>query len=236
MINIEVMYPEYMNLYGDTGNIKFLEKCLNKKAKVHFTNLNDEPKFIKKDIDILYFGPSTEKQQEEIIKKLLPYKKHIKKMIDKDKIILAIGNAQEIFGQYILDINNKKIKGLEIFDFYSKREANYRYNELCIGITKDDIKIVGFKNQMSHIYTDIEDDNYFQKMILGKGRNRNTNIEGININNFFGTYIIGPILILNPKFTKFLLNKLGFNETLLYEKDLLKAYDKRLLEFEKLVK
>lgn len=236
MINIEVMYPEYMNLYGDNGNIKYLQKCLDKRCKIYYTGLNDEPKFIKKEIDILYFGPCTEKQQEEVIKKLVPFKKYIKKIIDKNKIVIAIGNAQEMFGQYIIDKNNKKIKCLELFDFYSKREINYRYNELSLGITKDDIKIVGFKNQMSHIYTDIEDDNYFQKMILGCGRNKNTNIEGFNVNNFYGTYIIGPLLVLNPKFTKYLLKKIGYIDPLLYEKDLLNAYDKRLSEYEKLIK
>ncbi len=233
MINIEVMYPEYMNLYGDTGNIRYIEKYLGKKCKVYYTGLTEIPKFLSKEIDIIYFGPSTEKQQEEIIKKLLPYKKQIKKLIEKEVIIIAIGNSQEIFGKYIINNNDKKIECLDIFDIYSKREKDFRYNELSIGTTKNNIKIVGFKNQMSHIYNN--DENYFLKMELGTGRNKDTNKEGIQYKNFYGTYILGPILILNPKFTKYILKKIGHTDTIIYEEDLMKAYKKRLEEFEKLL-
>ena len=73
MVKIEVLYNEYMNLYGDTGNIKYLEKCIDK-VKIIYTGLNDKPKFLTQKIDMLYLGPCTENHQEEIIELLLPYK------------------------------------------------------------------------------------------------------------------------------------------------------------------
>ena len=40
--------------------------------------------------------------------------------------------------------------------------------------------------------------------------NRYAKGEGIRINNFFATYVIGPLLILNPPFTKwYIRNQLG---------------------------
>jgi lipid II isoglutaminyl synthase (glutamine-hydrolysing) len=234
MINIEILYSEYMNLYGDTGNIMYLKKCLNK-AKFIYTHLNDKPKFITNKIDMIYLGPCTENAQEEIIKLLKPYKKNIKKLIDQGVIILAIGNALEIFGKYIKTSDNKKIEGLGLFDVYAKRIANYRHNELCLGVTCDGLEMVGFKNQMSHLYG--HEKNYFQDMFLGKGRNLNTNIEGIRVNNFIGTYLLGPLLVLNPYFTKQLLKELGIKDNKLYlEEDAIKAYEFRLNEYKHLLK
>ena len=122
------------------------------------------------------------------------------------------GNALEIFGKYIKTTDGKRIKALGIFDVHAEREKNYRYNELCLGVTHDGFEIVGFKNQMSHLYG--KEPRYFQDIFLGSGRNKDIKIEGISYKNFIGTYIIGPILPLNPYFTKSIISKLGVKNQL----------------------
>ena len=87
MVKIEVLYNEYMNLYGDTGNIKYLEKCIDK-VKIIYTGLNDKPKFLTQKIDMLYLGPCTENHQEEIISFFFLIKTN-KKLIDDNVVILV---------------------------------------------------------------------------------------------------------------------------------------------------
>ena len=50
--------------------------------------------------------------------------------------------------------------------------------------------------------------------------------------NFYGTYLIGPLLILNPDFTEYLLKQLAVNSKMAYYQDLKKAYLVRLQEFQ----
>ena len=50
--------------------------------------------------------------------------------------------------------------------------------------------------------------NYLFKALRGPGLN-DTKFEGVRINNFMGTYVLGPILVFNPDFTKYLLKLLG---------------------------
>ena len=59
------------------------------------------------------------------------------------------------------------------------------------------------------------------------------NTEGIHYKNFFGTQVLGPILILNPLFLKYLLSLLGKKDKLYLEDLMIEAYDKRLKELEK---
>ena len=141
MIILEVLYPEYMNLYGDNGNVKFLEKNIPN-LKIIYTNLNDKPYFLNNKIDILYMGPCTESQQEEIAVILNNYKKEIKKIIKDGVFILATGNSIEYFGKYIEKANKNKIECLGLYNFYSKRIERLRYNENVIEYFKD-IKVVG---------------------------------------------------------------------------------------------
>ena len=56
--------------------------------------------------------------------------------------------------------------------------------------------------------------------------------EGIKYKNFYGTYLVGPFLIVNPLFTKYLLKKLGVeNPVLAHEDVIMDAYQQRMKEF-----
>lgn len=200
-MKIEILFPEFCNLYGDISNIKYLKKCLsNQKVKYIETSFDMEPSFVTQDINFIYLGPMTENRQEKVIKKLMPYKKRIEELIEKNTVFLFTGNALEILGKYIENEDGIKIEALGIFDVYAKRNMMHRHNSLFIG-EYNNIKIVGFKSQFTMMYGN-NTDNYFLKVEKGIGINKESKLEGINKNNFFGTYLTGPILILNPLFTK----------------------------------
>ncbi|NLZ81895.1 MAG: hypothetical protein GX913_08890 [Clostridiales bacterium] len=234
-MKIEILFPEIAGLYGDLSNVKYLGQCL-KDAEIVYTNLDKEPSFVSEEISMIYMGGMTEKKQEIVIEKLMPYKEAILEQIKKNTIFLVTGNALEIFGSYIEKDDKSQIEGLGIFSIYAKREMFNRYDSLVLG-EFEDMKIVGFKSQFSHSYGDNKEkkfDEYFYKVIRGAGLNPDSDLEGIRRNNFFGTYTLGPLLVLNPYFTKYLLKLLGVEEPVLaFEEANIDAYETRLAEFEK---
>lgn len=222
MVTLEVLYPEYMNLYGDRGNIKFLEKTIPD-LKVIYTGLNYKPYFIDNKIDILYMGPCTENQQEEIASMLNNYKNDIKRLIKDGVFILATGNSIEYFGKYIEKTDKTKIDCLGLYNTHSKRVDKLRHNENVIECLND-IKVVGFKNQMSHMYGE-------DKCAI---KNKNTDkIDFLIDNNLLATYVLGPILILNPALFDYIMNKSKIKYNKIFQDDLIKAYAKRVEEFKK---
>ena len=231
-MKIEILFPEFCNLFGDMYNMKYLKLCIPE-AEFIETALDQIPEFTKKDIDLIYLGPMTKKTQEKEIKKLEPYKEKIEELIEKNVVFLLTGNALEVFGKYIENEDGSRIKGLEIFDVYSKRDMMHRHNSFLIG-KYEDIEIVGFKSQFTMMYGDNKN-NYFLEVEKGIGLNKESKLEGIKKNNFIGTYLIGPILIQNPLFTKKILEKIGVNEPkLAFEEDVISAYEARLKELRKL--
>lgn len=231
-LKIEVLFPEFCNLYGDISNIKYLKKCLPN-AKFYETAFDEELIFIKEKVNFIYLGPMTEKMQEKVINKLKPYKERIKELIDENVVFLVTGNAVEIFGKYIENEDGTKIEALDIFDIYAKRDMLHRHNSIFIG-NWEDIKVVGFKSQFTFAYGNNEND-YFAKVEKGIGLNKESKLEGIQKNNFIGTYLLGPILILNPMFTKKIIEKMGIEDVkLAFEEDTIAAYNQRINEFEKL--
>lgn len=229
-MKIEVLYPEFCNLNADMGNIRYLQKCLPE-AKIIETEINSEPAFISQDdISLVYMGTLSERAQEIVINKLKPYTDIIKKKIEQNQLFLFTGNSIEIFGNYIENEDGSKIQGLGIFDIYAKRDMLHRHNSFFLG-EYEDIEILGFKSQFTMLYGD-NTNNYFSKVKIGIGINKETKLEGIHQNNFLATYVIGPLLILNPYFTLKLMSLMGVEEPkLAFEQDVIEAYKVRLDKF-----
>lgn len=229
---IEILFPEFCNLYGDISNMKYLQKCIPE-ANFIETSFNEEPIFVKNNVDLIYMGPMTEKMQEKVIEKLLNYKQRIQELIENNVVFLITGNAIEIFGKYIENEDGSRIEALDIFNIYAKRNMLKRHNSNFVG-KYEDTEIVGFKSQFTFSYGENEN-NYFSEVEKGIGLNPESKLEGIQRNNFIATYIIGPILILNPEFTKKILQKMGVkNSNIVFKDDVKKAYEQRLKELKRL--
>lgn len=230
-MKIEILFPEFCNLFGDMFNMKYLKMCLPN-AEFIETALDSEPAFAKQDVNFIYLGPMTENTQEKVIKKLMPFKDRINELIEKNVVFLFTGNAVEILGKYIENEDGTRIDGLEIFDVYSKRDMMHRHNSYFVG-KYEDIEIVGFKSQFTMMYGDNTSE-YFIEAQKGIGINKESKLEGIRRNNFIGTYLLGPILILNPLFTKKVLETMGQVPKIALEDDVMAAYEARLKELKKL--
>lgn len=230
---IEVLYPEYNNLYGDRGNAEYLKKKLTLagyEAEICKTSLFDDPKFINENVDILLIGPCQEKHQLIESDTLKKYRDAIENRIENGGVILATGNAFEIFGDYIEDAKGEKHDCLKFFPYYAKQFSRLRYNDCSVG-EFDGMKITGFKNLLSHSYG--ENPCPFLTMKTGAGMNKETKIEGVHKNNLFATYHTGPLLPLNPQFTDYLI-KLVDSEYVGVELEYeTKAYESRIKELTK---
>lgn len=206
MIKIAHLYYDLMNLYGDNGNIKALKYQLEHqgvKVKTYFLTLGDKINF--DEYDMFYIGPGTNDNQKLILKDLLKYQKEIKNAVEKNKLFLITGNALDLFGKYILTENDKKIKTLNIFNYYSKEESFRLVDEVIAKCKLVDDYILGFQNQNSIMH---EIENPLFSIIKGIGSYPKSTNEGIVYNNFIGTYLIGPLLARNPELLKYLTKKL----------------------------
>ncbi len=228
MLRIEILFPEVCNLYGDMGNVQYLKYCYPE-AEFIETALTDKPAFADSDVDMIYMGSMTERIQEKVIERLKAYKEQLQAHIDKGTIILFTGNAYEIMGQYIED-SARKIDCLGFFPYYAKREMMKRHFSIILA-GFEGIELVGFKDQFTMSY-DNDDAQAFMKIVKGEGYHAGAAFEGVRCNNFFGTYLLGPFLIMNPDFMKYIMGILGEdNGKLAFEDAVRAAYEKRLHEF-----
>ena len=204
-INILHLYYDLLNLYGENGNIKALKKHLEEmgvRVNIEFLTINDVIDFSR--YDFVYIGAGTEKSQKLVLKHLLKYKKDIKNYIESNKFFLATGNSLELFGKFI-KTKDTTYKCLNIFDYESYEEDFRMVDQAIFDMPLINEKIIGFQNQGS-ITREIK--NHLFEVVRGVGSYPNSSYEGIHYKNFFGTYLIGPLLVRNPNLVSYMVKEL----------------------------
>lgn len=200
-INIMYLYYDILNLYGESGNIKALKKYFLKQnvdLNIKFVTLNNEINL--KDIDLLYLGMGSENNLQIVLKHMKKYKNEIKKYINSNHFVLSTGNSMELFGKRI-----DKISALGIFPYESKKEVYRIVDEAIYKCSLIEKKIIGFNNHSTVL---LNNDSPLFDVIKGSGSTIKEKKEGYHKKNFYGTYLIGPLLIRNPEFLRYLCNKI----------------------------
>lgn len=205
-ITIAHFYYDLLNLYGENGNVKILKRALEAagcNVTIQFITIGDTPNFDK--YDIVYMGAGTEENQKIALEHLLQYKNEIKQAINQNKFFLVTGNAVELFVTDITDKQGTTYKALNIFNGHAK-EVEFRIvDEALFHSELIQEPILGFQNQGSVIR---ELEHSLFEVLEGTGSYPNSNTEGLNKHNFYGTYLIGPLLVRNPKLLEYFIKKI----------------------------
>ncbi|MCR4668289.1 MAG: hypothetical protein K5774_02810 [Clostridia bacterium] len=232
-IRIEVLFPEVACLYGDLFNVKYLASSIKDSgygAEVINTSLKDTPAFVSGDVDMVYMGPMPEYAQELALEVLMPLKERIAELIEAGKVFLFTGNAFEIFGEYIERDDGSRIDCLGIYEGRAVRRMMKRYNSLYLG-KFGEMDIIGFKSQFSKTF-DVPAEKVLFKTVRECEPEDTARDEGVHIGNFFGTYLLGPFLIVCPNFTRYIMGLLGIGSPVLtYEEEAMYCYDERMKDF-----
>lgn len=200
-IYIAHLYYDLMNLYGEIGNVKALENSLTNegiKVIVDKLSINDKIDFNK--YDLIYIGSGTEDNQLIVLKDLIKYKNRIKEYIENNKFIIATGNSFELFGKSIY--YGTKHTALGIFDFNTKVSNKRIVGDLIVKSKYFDKNIIGFQN-----YSGIVTGTHNPLFEILSGGN-----EGISYKNFYGTHLLGPILVRNPELQRHIISNLIKNK------------------------
>ena len=227
-MKLEYLYPELGNLYGDSANMRYLRKCLPEAEYVE-THIGETPAFVSDpEISFIYSGPMTERGQGIALEELRPYASDLSARLSGGLHGLFTGNSMELLGKRIV-AEDVALEGLGIVELQSRRDLKNRYNGFFLG-NVDGIEITAFNSRFSHSIPGAGLSG-FAKVTRGIGLDPDCAYEGYRFGNFIGTYLLGPLLVLNPLFTQRLLDSLGSKAQPAFFIEALQAYDARLTEF-----
>ena len=175
----------------------------------------------------------SEKSQELILNRLFQWKDEVTSACKEGKtLFLFLGNAMELLGQYIQREDGSKVEALGVFDTHTVRHAPNRFNTL-IQATFQDMTLLGYTSRFADTFG-ITEDMALCKVSIGSGSDPKSKLEGILSGRVIATYLLGPLLVANPDFSKWLMVQLGVeNPALPFEDALYLAYETKRKEFQR---
>lgn len=214
-ITIGHLFYDLLNLYGENGNIKALQNAFkqqNIEVEIKEFSLNNKPWDLS-NIDVFYIGAGTEANQKLALNSLMEYKDIINDMIKDNVFFIATGNSIELFGSTIKD-DETVTNGLNLFSFSTQRTKNRIVSECVFNYDELSNKILGFENHQGVINGISEPLFTIEK---GVGSNTNSKTEGFKQNNFYGTYLLGPLLVRNPELLEKICKEIILNKDSSFE-------------------
>ena len=226
MIKVLHLYYDLLNLYGEQGNILALKRAFkNQNVEIEVDYLSVQDKIDFKKYDLVYLGSGSTENLLISLEDIKRHKKELKKYIESKKVLLATGNSYLLFGQ---KINN--LDALGIFDYYAASSEKMAQESLMELYQEKDV--IGFQNREFMVNNKR---NHLFKVKEGLCDNLKSEYEGYHEYNFYGTFVIGPLLIRNPHFTNILVKEIMEKNNLIYheyeDKILVDAYNQYIKNF-----
>lgn len=203
-IKIMHLYPDLLNLYGDRGNIE----CLKRRLKWRGIDAEivsctcDNDCFDLSDVDIVFLGGGSDREQKIVCSRLLSHKKDIYDFVEDGGSLVAVCGGYQLLGKYY-KLEDETIKGLEILDIYTEQGKKRLIGNIVLDSEYTSSPIVGFENHGGRTY--IGSHTPLGKVMYGFGNDEKSGAEGVVYKNVVATYLHGPLLPKNPELCDYIL-------------------------------
>ncbi len=207
-LNICHLYPDVLNLYGDSGNIVCLQRRLQWRGiEVEVTELPIGATADFTQFDLFFIGGGQDFEQSVLLDDLRSGKdKEIISAIEDEKVFLAICGGYQILGQYYETHAGQKCDFTGALDLYTLGSDTRLIGDYAFQCGDEAFSgnIVGFENHSGKTYlgTGVSP---LGKVLSGFGNNGEDGTEGARYKNTFCSYCHGPMLPKNPEFADMLL-------------------------------
>lgn len=197
------LYPDEMNIYGDRGNILALQKRLQWRGyDLQIIPVEPGVDVDFKDVDLVFGGGGQDRGQMVISRDLQERQQQLRAAAEDGVVMLVVCGLYQLFGQNFQTQDGEQITGINLFAARTEASSTRMIGNIVVDSPFG--QLVGFENHSGQ--TVLEDGQQpLGTVSKGHGNNSRTRDEGAVYKNVFGSYLHGPLLPKNPRFTDELL-------------------------------
>jgi lipid II isoglutaminyl synthase (glutamine-hydrolysing) len=211
------LYPDYLNIYADRGNIAVLARRAawrGHELEVRPLSVGDEVR--PGDHDLLYVGGGQDREQELVAEDLATKALGIFEAVASGAVVLAVCGGYQLFGRSYRDLNGAELPGIGLFPHETIAGTTRMIGDVLLECELEPGErrtLAGFENHAGRTLLDAGAEP-LGRVIAGFGNDGESGREGCRVGSAVGTYLHGPLLPRNPWFADWLLaqalaNRLG---------------------------
>jgi CobQ-like glutamine amidotransferase family enzyme len=208
IIRVGHLYPDYLNIYADRGNIAVLASRTVRRGlgfDVTAIGLGESP--VPGAYDLLYVGGGQDREQALIAPDLAAKGPALCDQVERGVAVLAVCGGYQLLGRYYRDRYGGELPGADVFPLHTTAGERRMIGDVLIEselVPESPQTIAGFEN---HAGRTILDDGAVPlgRVIAGFGNDGTSGFEGCRLGRAVGTYLHGPLLPRNPRLADWLL-------------------------------
>jgi lipid II isoglutaminyl synthase (glutamine-hydrolysing) len=206
-IRIGHLYPDYLNIYADRGNIAvFAERARARGHELAVQAISVGDAVPVGEIDLFYVGGGQDREQALVASDLAAKAPALRAAVEEDTAFLAVCGGYQLLGRFYRDVQGAELPGIGLLPLYTVAGRRRMIGDVLLDCSWAGAgrTLAGFENHAGRTHLD-EGAESLGRVVAGFGNDGETGFEGCRRRRAYGTYLHGPLLPRNPWFADRLL-------------------------------
>ena len=207
-IRLGHLYPDYLNIYADRGNIAVLaRRAALRGHELEVTPISVGDALRAGDHDLLYVGGGQDREQALIAPDLAARSEVVREAVAGGAALLAVCGGYQLMGRGYRGRHGDDMPGVGLFGHETFAGERRMIGDVLLDCELEPGQrrtLAGFENHAGRTRLDA-DATPLGRVVAGFGNDGESGDEGCRLGRAIGTYLHGPLLPRNPWLADWLL-------------------------------
>ncbi len=202
------LFPDYLNIYADRGNIAVLERRAAWRGhELEVRGIGMGEPVVPGQHDLLYVGGGQDREQALVAPDLAAKGDGIREAVGAGAAVLAVCGGYQLLGRFYRDLSGAELPGAGLFPLETIAGERRMIGDVLLqceleaGVRRT---LAGFENHAGRTRLDAGAEP-LGRVVAGFGNDGESGFEGCRVGRAVGTYLHGPLLPRNPWLADWLL-------------------------------
>ena len=206
-IRVAHLYPDYLNIYADRGNIAVLaRRAALRGHSLALTAVEPGDALEPSSFDLIYIGGGQDREQALVAPDLAERGDVLRLAVETGTALLAVCGGYQLLGRGYRGRDGSWLSGAGLFPLETVAGERRLIGDVLLEVELDGISttVAGFENHAGRTLLD-PGATALGRVLAGHGNDGASGLEGCRVAAAIGTYLHGPLLPRNPALADWLL-------------------------------
>ena len=195
------LYPDYLNIYADRGNIAVLERrAAWRGIGFEYRTIGLGEAVRPGEEDLYYLGGGQDREQALVAPDLATKGEPLREAVADGAAFLAVCGGYQLLGRFYRDRSGAELPGIEVLPHHTVAGERRMIGDVLLECELEPGQrrlLAGFENHGGRTYLEAGAEP-LGRVVAGFGNNGEDGFEGSRLAGAVGTYLHGPLLPRNP--------------------------------------
>jgi len=207
-IRVGHLYPDYLNIYADRGNIAVLaRRAAWRGHELDVESLGIGDVVVPGAHDLLYVGGGQDREQALVATDIAAKGEALREAVAGGVAVLAVCGGYQLLGRWYADQSGAQLPGASLLPLETVAGTRRMIGDVLLACELEPGEprtLAGFENHAGRTMLDAGAEP-LGRVVSGFGNDGESGFEGCRVGRVVGTYLHGPLLPRNPWFADWLL-------------------------------